>query len=339
MAQKRWFGRHGIWSAKRFVADREDDWIVESTWLDFPIGLISSWTHRSAAPLTTIPVEISGELPRIELLVTTSAFGSLIFSDGRFRHIGNARWSYGAVRHHDRWFVFEQTGQRGRLVEFDCFARNTPRIALWGLPARIHQIGTTSERLLLTDSYNNRILSWRTDGSSTSAFWRRRVDQYFPAGPALRGRPSGNYAHFNSVTNCESTTFVIAHNDYERSGKLSELWVLDREMKVLDRRSLGFANCHNFFTDGANELFLASHDGHVVLNGSPVCTPGYYLRGLSVSDDFIVIGGSDRLDRIHRGHGVGRLVILTRHFEWVAEITLRSTQIHEIRRIDRADFT
>lgn len=316
--------------AKRRGA-RDDDRFVERLGLDLPLGL---WYRRPRRrPERAAPkIECSGDIPSISFLVSTSTYGVVSFSGARASLIESPRWSYGLARLASDWIVFGADGHRGRLEILKTDQPGCPKSLAYGLPPRIHQIEVLGDDLLLTDPYNNRLLVYDLDGHHRARYWRTGTTSIYPAGKAVAGRSSPNYAHFNSVFTADGAVYVIAHNDFNRSCRLSELWILTPTFEVAERRSLGQANCHNYFRSDEMEVFLASNAGQVFVNGEIAADLApQYLRGLAVSREAVLVGGSQKSQRPERARGAGHVTVFSRSMVKLGEIRIAGTQIHDIR--------
>jgi hypothetical protein len=273
-------------------------------------------------------VRIEGELPLASFLVATSHQGLLRIAGGRVDRVAAGCSYYGLAPEGDQWLAFERLGRWGRIVRLD-LRDGASSTLVWGLSAGIHQIATTPEALVVTDTYNNRLLVYEDLGAGVRE--RRQADAVeHPVGRLREGRRSDNYAHFNSLCRHDNVWELVAHNESASTGRTSELFVLDERFDVKDVRPLPHTCCHNFVRHGGTELYCGSGEGVLVADGAEVFRTADFTRGLAVTDDLILLGTSARLARSTRGSGQGSVYALDRNLRVLGVIRVAGTQIHDI---------
>lgn len=212
---------------------------------------------------------------------------------------------------------------------------------LWGLTRGIHQVRTRDDDLLVTDTYRNRLLLFSLRDLLTGRSrhghghrWRRAVRQIvYPQGMLTQGQRSANYRHFNSLlARPDGSWLVMAHNDTLKTGRPSLIYTLGQDLHLLDVMDTGAAECHDLAQDSAGRLiYCRSAEGTVVRDGMEVLRTPQFTRGLAVSPDLVLVGGSPRAQRSHRRTGTAVIHILDGEFTRRGQLSLPATQIHDLR--------
>lgn len=291
---------------------------------------------------------IEGTVPDIRFLVGTSAAGLLLF-DGpevvqlfdRYarRHDDGIGGYYGITRRGDRWYVYHRVAATGRVISFRLEGRRAvdARTELSGLSRSVHQIDFIDDDLWVVDTYDNRVLV--VPAAALGRGWRRAARVLYPNGVLASGVSSENYSHFNSVYGWGGTVCLVAHNETTKTQRRSELFLLDRDGQVIGRQDLGGSCCHNVARLDGEWVTCCSWEGTVTLGGREVLSLGSFTRGLALGPDFHVIGASGiESRRAARDLSRSRIVITDRSFAPLATISLRHTQVQEVRRVDVDDL-
>jgi hypothetical protein len=130
----------------------------------------------------------------------------------------------------------------------------------------------------------------------------------------------------------------LAHNNSTKTGRNSELYVLDRyNHKVLDIQITSYLNAHNVTVVDENIYICNSMKGSLFCNDLEIFRYDKYLtRGLSITEDYLVVGGSQMSDRAGRSSTDGAIFILDRTGKSVSDITMKRVGgVHEIRHIGK----
>lgn len=318
----------------------------------------SVWSRR-------IRVQATAGVPRIRFLVTTSVHGVLLYDKRELTQIlpGDC---YGLTRHGDWWYVFQRLGNYGRITRFQLDGakpRGVQRV-LAGLNYGIHQIDFLDNRLVLIDTLKNRLLVYEGAAKLRRGSWQRWTLQVYPLGVrkfrdyrwdrAQSDQHPGSYPHFNSIFRRHQQVYIVAHNHTMTSGRRSQLFMLDDDLKLQEIRDLGAADVHNYWTSGHQELFCASAKGSLRNGSTDAILLGGYTRGLSVSHDYLLVGTS-RLDpnrKLWKQHnkarrswmptqckpGTGGVHFINREFKRLGHIIIPDTDVHDIRRIDAEEL-
>ncbi len=331
-------------SIKKWIGRRYDE-VNERVYLDVLIGAYENAAMsvpEKSSIHQVIDAIVKGERVKITFLVGTSHRGLLLYRDGQVFQLFPFLGFYGITMQRGVWYAFHKTGRHGRIISFrlDGDLITDAGTNVWGLSRGGHQIDFINDALYVTDTYNNAILRYDDVETLRNVCWRRYSARLFPNGRLKHGRRSGNYNHFNSIYKYGDTIYLVAHNETRKTGRSSEIFLLDKDFQVKDIRRIDGSNCHNFYKDERLEIIGLSLEGAVQSNGMQVLQVGKFLRGISISDDYYVFGGSDiELDREKRGQTQGTIYVTDRGFNILLTVKLSDTQIQEIRRVDRPDYT
>lgn len=282
-----------------------------------------------------------GPVSKSMLLVATSSRGLLLYDHGKIFQLFDYKGFYGITKDNDVWYAFHKTGWHGRIIRFKIFnhAVQDCEVVIYGLSRGVHQIDIVKDQLMITDTYNNRIIVFDKYREINNAFWRD-ANPYVshPNGRLRKGRKSENYNHFNSIFGSNNSVFVVAHNETYKTGRYSELYILDNKLNKISTLPLNGSNCHNYFRNSQGEGFCKSLEGTIVINNEEKFQVNMFTRGMSISPDLLVIGGSTiELVKEKRGHSDATLFFCDKIHEAITEVKLKKTQINEIRRVDTVD--
>jgi len=282
---------------------------------------------RVAPPCASyVHVRMEGLAEGLAPFLAGTQTGLFYVQDGRaWRVMGGSVYgiaSHGAPRH---WTVFQRIPRSfGRLLEVDLETGGFKTLARF-MSTGVHQIDVVQGRLAVADTYNNRFLLFSDRG--------KRLTSIYPCGPLKNGRASHNYRHFNSVFSSRDTIYVVAHNQSAKTGRTSEIFVLDPEWRLLRVIPTESGSAHNVCEIDGELWHCDSRGGSLVKDGDPVFRePGLFTRGLAVNQDHILVGGSVHTRREDREATNGQVIVMDRGFELLSRIHLMgSGGVQEIR--------
>jgi hypothetical protein len=305
--------------------------------------LVGKIENKLPAPVELPFEEYSqiGHVSKSMLLVATSSCGLLLYHHGKIFQLFDYKGFYGITKDKDAWYAFHKTGWHGRIIRFKILnhAVHDCEVVIYGLSRGVHQIDIVNDQLMIADTYNNRIIVFDNYREISNAFWRD-TNHYvsYPNGRLQQGRKSENYNHFNSIFASNNSIFVVAHNETYKTGKYSELYILDNKLNKLKTISLHGSNCHNYFRNSQDEVFCKSLEGTIVINNEEKFQVSMFTRGLSISPDLLVFGGSTiELIKEKRGNSDAKLFFCDKIHKIITEVKLKKTQVNEIRRVDTVD--
>lgn len=200
-----------------------------------------------------------------------------------------------------------------------------------GLDNGCHQIDLIGDTLIVVDTYRQRILEIAPDAKTKE----------FQPFPFIRERPgTADYVHFNSVLGSGDRRLLVLHNDYNRTGRTSEIALLDASWNVVERRAMAGTGCHNLaLLEDGSILSCGSLEGTLINSaGMQAKVSNLMTRGLAVGQDVIAVGGSTFSEREDRDSEPGVLHLLDRKFRLLSSLPLPSPPT-EIRRLDGNDLS
>jgi hypothetical protein len=204
-------------------------------------------------------------------------------------------------------------------------------VLVTGLDNGCHQIDLIGDTLVVVDTYRQRILEIAPDAT---------VKEFQPLAFDREQPGMADYVHFNSVLACGDRRLLLLHNDVGRTGRASEIALLDASWTMIDRRPMAGTGCHNLalLEDGAI-LSCGSLQGTLIsTTGTQARVSSLMTRGLAVGQDVIAVGGSTFSEREHRDGEPGVLHLLDRQFRLLSSLPLPAPPT-EIRRIDGNDLS
>ena len=128
--------------------------------------------------------------------------------------------------------------------------------------------------------------------------------------------------------------YVLAHNGDFKGKTCAELFILDNKTKrLLAIKEIGTKCAHNFILFKNHTYCCNSPKGELLLDTTPFFVDAdYFIRGLSITDSTIVVGGSQFAERSRRLTTDGRLWFLDHTGLLKATVLLEKIgQIYEIR--------
>ena len=213
--------------------------------------------------------------------------------------------------------------QDGRIVDTEVFVT--------GLDNGCHQIDLVGDTLVVVDTYRQRILEIAPDATV-------KEFQPFPFDQEQRG--TADYVHFNSVLAYGDRRLLLLHNDFGRTGRASEIALLDAAWTMIDRKPMAGTGCHNLaLLEDGSVLSCGSVEGALISTaGIRARVSNLMTRGLAVGPDAIAVGGSTFSEREHRDSEPGVLHLLDRQFRLLSSLPLPAPPT-EIRRLDGNDLS
>lgn len=263
--------------------------------------------------------------PDIELLIATRS-GLFLLSNGKFeRIIGNK--TYGITKYKNEWWVsISKKVSNKKYNEIVSFSMDNkqPKIRLKNLPTGIHQIDFINSDLVITDTENNKLRVYKHGNKE-----EHRI--------ICPGEKNGRN-HFNSVFSDGYNIYVLAHNRTIHTKNPSRIYKLSMDYKFISKNKTGGSSSHNYYTDGYQTITLDSQNGRILHNKQPVFVDKYsFFRGLSVSDDYIIIGASK--NKYQHRVSESKIFIFDKDFNLIHKFVSKNIKhIMEIRRVDKIDY-
>ncbi len=268
-----------------------------------------------------------------EDFIVGTASGILVISKNHIvRLLGGV--TYGISRIGNRYFVFQRMAKYGRLISFElCFSNGVPGytnfdILCKDLSGGVHQIDHYSGVLYIADTYNNGIIEFDLN--------TRKITSHHPNGK-VKNNASSNYCHFNSIYIKDDKIYLLAHNYTTETGRNSEIYVLSRHSLSTENIIQTDAHgAHNIVLYKDKFMYCDSESNHSLIWGDEVLfqRQGYITRGISITDKYIVVGGSEIAPRGERTSArlSGMIWFLNHKGEEISSIKLHGVgAIQEIR--------
>ena len=315
--------------------------VVRAFGLERLLARIECVSFKSKITLKSIKYVVEGTVPaEMELLCSTSRQG-LLYIHGKICYRVLKGKFYGLTSWGSGWIAVKQNRFFCRLIYLEHIKNNhfVTRTLCWGMPLGLHQIDTADEKLYITDTYNNAIATLSARDLESCCHWNS-AELSYPCGKLSSGRQSKNYRHFNSVFINQGSIYLVAHNETAKTGNKSEIYILDKDMKITSRHTVDGSNCHNFVLFRDEQIVCCSLEGLVYHGNKTVLDTKLFTRGLSVSVDLIVVGASGiDTNRTTRGGSESSLLLLDTEWNQMGTFRIPNTQVCEVRRMDSADFS
>jgi len=319
------------------------DGVYQRFFLDIVIGQIENLTYTYNTNRAFSGYKEEGKSLQMSYLIATSSKGLLKYQSGKVDQLISGKGYYGLTCYEDTWFAFHKTGFHGRIISFKLTNGKITDITtkIWGLSRGIHQIDLIDkDTMAVVDTYNNCILEYKNFSKLNNCNWRSYTKKIYPNGKLTKGRRSANYNHFNSIYKYDNQLYVIAHNATSKTKRKSELYVLDLDYGVIEVKEINGSNCHNIYKDDQMEIICKSGEGTVQVNGNDQLDVDLFTRGVSISEDYFIFGGSEISNiRNKRDRTNGKIFITDKKFQILTSQEIFQTQISEIRRVDHVEYT
>jgi hypothetical protein len=220
---------------------------------------------------------------------------------------------------------------RGRLVQIKHQAGlvTNAKVVAEELDNGCHQIDFVDGRLLVADTYNQRVLRFALDGGEPEVI--------YPLSN-LESESGAPYVHANSILAIGSQRYLLLHNDSHRTGRDSEIAIFDEGWCRLGTIPLKGQGCHSLaLLEDGTILTCGSGRGELIgTDGRAIKVCDRMTRGLSVDDAMIVVGASAILERDVRDEAPGEVIFLDRSYNRIGSVELPGP-VMEVRRLDGRD--
>jgi hypothetical protein len=268
--------------------------------------------------------------------IAASRQGLFAVAPGRQRLIAHGQF-YGLTVSPGTLWLFEACdlprtrSNHGRLLRIDHTGGRITQtaVALKGIDNGCHQIDLIDGSLVVTDTYNQRLLRYSPDCGT--------LETITPL-PAPDPVTNAGYVHANSLLAVGAQRYLLLHNDSQRTGRSSEIAVFDPAWNRIGTLPLEGQGCHSLalLEDGAI-LTCGSGTGELTgTDGRTIKVTDRMTRGLSVDHEMVVVGASAILARDVRDAAPGEVIFLDRSYNHIGS-TLLPGPVMEVRRIDGQD--
>jgi hypothetical protein len=241
---------------------------------------------------------------------------------------------YGVTKFDGNWIVFENYNGQGRIIRFSLENRkikDTPEVIFTNLSSGCHQIEAIGSVLYITDTYNNRILTFDLVDKCF-------LNEFYPTQKLIHGRKDLNYNHINSIYIVSNKIYLMAHNETRKTGKNSQILECDASFKLHRIIQTKAVNAHNIVVLDGRMYYCDSMNNALCIDEDRVLEVDHFTRGLAISDKRIYLGGSEYGKREVRDQLSGALYILDRDGNKLMTRIPIPTMVQEVRLINKKDL-
>lgn len=244
---------------------------------------------------------------------------------------------FGLVCRPNAFFVFEacdlprERTAMGRVLRFDRSDAgiSNGHILVEGLDNGCHQMEMIGDQLILTDTYNQRLIVVPAAGGAAQTVHplpRARLNDW-----------SGGYHHVNSILPVADQVLLLLHNGADEDRR-SEIRAFDLQWRQVWSKQLPGPGCHDLALDSFGALVCCNSLAGAVItsDGRTNQVSDMMTRGLSVASDGIVVGSTEFARRHNRGGARGLVSFLSANLKQQTDLTLPSGPT-VIRRWDGTD--
>lgn len=278
------------------------------------------------------------------LFSTATGLHLFDYEKGISRRILRGKY-YGITRHGDQWLFSlsseDSESKANRLsdigaVRLQDFAVERMRWAIAGIPGEIHQIDVCNGTLYLPHTGRNRVLHL-----PVKQILNARQPLCFSECDTIEldiVHPS----HLNSIfaDQAAGKVYLVAHNDTGHTGRSSDIIVYDAESADVETIPTEAHSAHNIYVSDGELMYCDSGRGRLIRGHESIFEAEKLLRGLSITDDRIFVGGSEKnLDRGRRKLSDATIYILDRAGEPLSRVEFPGVgDIYEIRQLCEFDY-
>ena len=286
----------------------------------------------------------SGKTNDISIIFSTSK-GIFIFDKKRnlSKQILKGH-SYGITRSKNFWFAQRTTNRvkgisKGRRVsniikfKINNYFINNLSVAVLGLRGEIHQIDFIGDKLYVPYTNYGLILNYDLNRK----LYKRITDLFSDKKQFALIEPS----HLNSVYSDKRYIYLIAHNYTSKTNRSSDLIVYDERNGDVKIFSLNAHSAHNVIKINGSLFFCDSNNGKLYRNNKIIFSSNKLLRGLSLTNEMIFVGGSD-IDFVgdKRFSSDISIYLLNKKGNQVGQLDFPSLgNIYEIRQLNGVDYS
>lgn len=309
-------------------------------------GIVGSYKDISGKNIVSREIDsiIDGFETNVSLIFSTSK-GIFIFDkkNNISKQILNGH-SYGITRSDNYWFV-QRTVNRNKnipkykrvsnIVKFKIknYCVQDLSIVILGLKGEIHQIDIIGEELFIPYTGFNRILHFNIDG--------RMLLPRLEFNLSSINLSISKTSHLNSIYSDGQCIYVIAHNQTAHTNRSSELIRYSKLDKTISIQDLNAHSAHNIIYINESIYFCDSNNNKLFRDNNVIFQSNKLLRGLSMTDDRIYVGGSD-IDFIgdKRYSSNATVYILNTGGNQVGQLDFPGLgNIYEIRQLNGVDYS
>lgn len=245
---------------------------------------------------------------------------------------------YGLTYSGNYIYAFERMSKKGRLLRLTMNSKykiTKAEIYMKNMSPGCHQIDVRGGLLYVCDTYNNRVFGMGLRDKEVKY-------ETFPFGKLSNGRKSDNYAHINSIYISDDGVTLFCHNETKKTGRSSQIITLGDDRSVKRTITTTAGSGHNVTPLGDSYLYCDSMNGTLKLGDQSgdktIFDAKCFTRGLSLTKDYIIMGGSEYASRDQRDYGKGYIFLLDKK-DFKCHFSMKfPAMVQEIRRLDDIDY-
>jgi hypothetical protein len=308
-----------------------------------PFAAIPPGLKRSAVS-DDVAYSVEGEIGECRLIFATSrGLFVLDYLNGIAKRVLSGKF-YGLTRYGDSWLI-ARSNDRGakyrRMSDIIAITlsgdrvESLKRLAI-GIPGELHQIDVIDDLLYVPHTGYNQILTIsvrrllsRTVPATILSFHNIFLDIFKPS-------------HLNSAFYDRDNRRVslVAHNLTAHTARSSDLVTYDPLTgKHSVQRTEGHS-VHNVFAGNNEIIYCDSNNRRFVRNGQTIFETDKLLRGLSITDDRMYVGGSDvDFENSRRSSSDAAIYVLDKDGRLQGTISIPGVgNLYEIRQLSSHDY-
>lgn len=322
--------------------------------------LNSIWRLTTSSPKPTIPDPISflenNEIPCVRQGPQLQGV-SVIFTTSRGVHLFDSKREtatrilggrvYGITRYKDRWIIGRTSNRKAekakRLSDIYSLKIADSQVQqinhlVFGIPGEVHQIDVAEGILYIPNTGFNQLLCTSLD----TLFQHKRHPRYYAFALETKEFDIFHPSHLNSVfvdSNARKI-YLVAHNLTAHTGRNSDLLIYDQSTSKLRIIPTNANSAHNIYVEEDDLIYCDSNNRQLFKGEHSIFTSDKLLRGLSVTEDHIFVGGSDiSFDRDTRYSSDATIYILKRSGQLLTRYDFPEVgNLYEIRQFHGRDY-
>ncbi len=246
-----------------------------------------------------IDYDYEGDISGISLIFSTSKGICILDTEHNVARMIMKGHSYGITKVEDTWLVQRTLNRRSKVpkrrrvssilsLKIKNYSVGKIRSVIIGFPSEIHQIDCAKNTLFIPFTGYPKVLLYQVKNLKNNTFPRTFFSSKSYNFSDLRPK------HLNSIFWKDETLYVIAHNLSAHTGKQSQVIVHDVKTRSTKIKNLNARDAHNVHADSTGKLmYCNSTEGKLIRNDKVIFETNKVLRGLSLTQEKIFVGGSN----------------------------------------------
>lgn len=240
-------------------------------------------------------------LDTTEQFLFTTSNGVFVYDSINYKYIKILDGKYYGLTKHQNTWIASRSNNKGdrshienkRISDICSFSINSNyevenlKVLLYGIPGEVHQIDIANKTLFIPHTDFNQVLFIDIETCLNSKAPLSIMDcnhielDIFPS------------SHLNSVFVSNNDLHLISHNFTMKTGKLSDRIIVNLNSSEVQSIPLNAHSAHNIYVKGDDSIFCDSNNKTLCKNQLAFFKSDKFLRGLSITEEFFFVGGSD----------------------------------------------